>query len=162
MLSKLSNFFEGINFKDMTRENILSYLNSLRKSEDEDRLHKWIGTYNLYLTNLVRFFKCLYNPALEPRQRPKPELLNNIPKLKRKEVSIYKPTDFWTLEDDLVFFSHFLLVSEYSLMVFSRRVILWRFTNCTGENCIVPKITQTTGQCTIIRVGWHGTMPYGR
>ena len=43
-----------------------------------------------------------------------------------------------------------------------RRVILWRFTNCTVENCIVPKITQTTGQCTIIRVGQHGTMPYGR
>lgn len=103
MLFRLSNFFEGINFKDMTRENILSYLNSLRKSEDEDPLHKWIGTYNLYLTNLARFFKWLYKPALEPRQRPRPELLNNIPKLKRKEVSIYKPTDLWTLEDDLVF-----------------------------------------------------------
>ncbi|MGH9927059.1 MAG: hypothetical protein ACRD5B_16960, partial [Nitrososphaeraceae archaeon] len=35
--------------------------------------------------------------------RPKPEVISNIPKLRRKEQSIYKPTDLWTLEDDLVF-----------------------------------------------------------
>jgi hypothetical protein len=35
--------------------------------------------------------------------RLKPEVINNIPKLRRKEQSIYKPTDLWTLEDDLVF-----------------------------------------------------------
>jgi hypothetical protein len=51
----------------------------------------------------VRFFEWLYNPTREPRDRPKPKVLNNIPKLKRKETSIYKPTDLWTLEDDLVF-----------------------------------------------------------
>lgn len=80
MLTKFSGFFgDEINFKDMTREHMLSYLNSLRKSEDEDPLHKWIGTYNLYVTNLGRFFKWLYNPTLAPEERPKPELLNNIP-----------------------------------------------------------------------------------
>lgn len=101
-LTKLSDFLK-ISFKDMTRENILSYLNSLRKSEEVDPLHKWIGTYNLHVANFVRFFKWLYYPALDCRQRPKPELLNNILKLRRKETSIYKPSDLWTLEDDLIF-----------------------------------------------------------
>jgi integrase len=87
----------------MKREDILSYLNSLRKPDEMDPLHKWIGTYNLHIGNLTRFFKWLYSPTLEPEQRPKPELLNNIPKLKRKETSIYKPTDLWTLEDDTIF-----------------------------------------------------------
>ncbi len=73
----------------MTREDIVSYLNSLRKSNEVDPLHRWIGTYNLYVTNLVRFFKWLYNQTLEPRQRPRPKVLNKIPTLKRKEVSIY-------------------------------------------------------------------------
>jgi integrase/recombinase XerD len=62
-----------------------------------------LRTYNLYLILLIRFFKWLYNPILEPKERPKPQVIQNIPKLKRKEVSIYKPSDLWTLEDDLLF-----------------------------------------------------------
>jgi hypothetical protein len=30
--------------------------------------------------------------------------MENIPKLKRKEISIYKPTDLWTEKDDALFF----------------------------------------------------------
>jgi integrase/recombinase XerD len=102
-LTKLSRFHKYKAFTKMKREDILAYLNSLRKSDEMDSLHKWIGTYNLHLGNMTRFFKWLYNPTLEPRQRSKPELLNNIPKLRRKETSIYKPSDLWTIEDDLVF-----------------------------------------------------------
>ena len=50
-----------------------------------------------------RFFKWLYSPNLEPKQRSKPQIVKNIPNLKRKEISIYKPSDLWTLEDDLLF-----------------------------------------------------------
>lgn len=87
----------------MKREDIVAYLNSLRKSEDIDPLHKWISTYNLHIGNLIRFFKWLYTPTKDMANRPKPEVISNIPKLRRKEQSIYKPTDLWTLEDDLVF-----------------------------------------------------------
>jgi integrase len=101
-LTRLSRFHNSSKlFINMKREDILSYLNSLRKPDDP--LHKWIGTYNLHVANLVRFFKWLCNPSVDPRQRPKPEVLNNIPKLKRKEISIYKPSDLWTVEDDLLF-----------------------------------------------------------
>ena len=102
-LNKLSRFHNNKPFIKMKREDILSYLISLRKLDEVDPLHKWIGTYNLHIGNLTRFFKWLYNPTMEPEQRPKPKLLYNIPKLKRKETSIYKPTDLWTLEDNLVF-----------------------------------------------------------
>ncbi len=30
----------------MTRDDILLYLDSNRKSDNDDPLHKWIGTYN--------------------------------------------------------------------------------------------------------------------
>jgi integrase/recombinase XerD len=36
-------------FIDMTREDILYYLDNCRKSESEDPLHKWIASYNLRL-----------------------------------------------------------------------------------------------------------------
>lgn len=102
-LNKLSQFHKNKPFIQMKREDIISYLNSLRKSEEADPLHKWIGTYNSRIRNLNRFFRWLYNPMVEPRQRPKPKLLYNISQLRRKEVSIYKPSDLWTLEDDLLF-----------------------------------------------------------
>jgi hypothetical protein len=48
VLCYLSEFHHQKSFKDMTREDIVGYLNSLRKTEEADPLHKWIGTYNLH------------------------------------------------------------------------------------------------------------------
>ncbi len=56
--------------------------------------------------HLLRFFKWLYYPDIEPDKRPKPDVIENIPQLKRKEKSIYKPTDLWTAEDDLLFLNY--------------------------------------------------------
>jgi integrase/recombinase XerD len=44
-------------FKDMSRDDVLSYLGSLRKHEPVDPLHKWIGTYNPRLGVFHSFFK---------------------------------------------------------------------------------------------------------
>ena len=52
-----SRFLSNKKFKDMTKDDILLYLNSLRKSEIKDPLHGWISTYNLYVVVLTRFFK---------------------------------------------------------------------------------------------------------
>jgi integrase len=98
-------------FIDMTREDVLCYLDKCRKSENEDPLHKWIGSYNTKLVILSRFFKWLYYPNIEdPNKRNelskserKPNCIMGIRQLKRKEVSCYKPSDLWSQEDDLVF-----------------------------------------------------------
>lgn len=92
--------------KQLDREDVLAFLDSFRKSEIADPLHKWIGTYNLYRIYLIRFFKWLYSPDIEPDKRPKPYVVENIQELKRKEKSIYKPTDLWTSEDDLLFLKY--------------------------------------------------------
>ena len=54
----------------------------------------------------MRFFKWLYSPHIEQDKRPKPSSIENIPKLNRKEKSIYKPTDLWTAEDDSLFLKY--------------------------------------------------------
>jgi hypothetical protein len=72
----------------ITRSEIVTFLDSFRKSEDIDPLHKWIGTYNLYSVHLLRFFKWLYYPDIEPVKRSKPSVVENIPQLKRKEQSL--------------------------------------------------------------------------
>ena len=85
------------------RQDVLAFLDSFRKPEASDPLHRWIGTYNLYRAHLLRFFKWLYSPNIESDKRPKPSVVENIPQLKRKEKSTYRPTDLWTSEDDLLF-----------------------------------------------------------
>jgi integrase/recombinase XerD len=98
-------------FIDMTRDDVLCYLDKYRKPENEDPMHKWIGSYNTKLVILSRFFKWLYYPNVEdPKRRNelstlerKPDCIMGIKRLKRKEISCYKPSDLWTQEDDLVF-----------------------------------------------------------
>ena len=106
VLCYLSEFHHQKSFKDMTREDIIGYLNSLRKTEEAGPLHKWIGTYNLRRICLLRFFKWLYYPDMQPSKRLTPEIVMNIQSFKRKERSIYKPTDLWTQEDDVLFLKY--------------------------------------------------------
>jgi integrase len=107
VLAQLSKFYHNKkSFKEMLREDILLFLDSFRKPENSDPLHKWIGTYNQYTVLLIKFFKWLYYSDIEPNKRPKPQVVENIFQLKRKETSIYKPTDLWTVEDDLLFLKY--------------------------------------------------------
>jgi integrase len=98
-------------FIDMTRDDVLDYLDKSRKPENCDPLHKWIGTHNIKRIVFLRFFKWLYYPDISGPERrnelslleKKPECIIDIPQLKRKEISCYKPSDIWTQEDDLLF-----------------------------------------------------------
>jgi integrase/recombinase XerD len=54
---------------------------------------------------ITRFFKWLYYPDLSPKERIKPSCVD-IPLLKRKEQSVYKPSDMWTQDDDLLFLKY--------------------------------------------------------
>ena len=101
----LSKFHSNMKFKKMQKNDILSFLNSKRKGEHMDPLHSWIATYNLYIIILTRFFKWLYHPHLPAKERPKPSCVE-IRTLRRKEQSVYKPTDLWTQDDDLLFLKY--------------------------------------------------------
>lgn len=120
ILRSLSKFHNDKPFPRMKRDHIVTYLDSVRKSEEQDPLHKWIGTYNRYLAVLARFFRWLNNPNLEPKKRPKPEVVQNLHELKRREQSIYKPTDLWSTQDDLLFLKHCPNVRDRCYHVISR------------------------------------------
>ena len=62
LLCKFSKYYSNKSFKNLTREDVLVFLNRFIKKEQYDPLHKWIGTYNIYRQHLLRFFKWLYYP----------------------------------------------------------------------------------------------------
>lgn len=102
LLSRFSKYNDNKPFGDLTRSDVIAFLDTYRKTETQDPMHKWIGTYNLFRVYLLRFFKWLYYPDIEPGKRPKPSVVENLPNLRRKEKSIYKPTDLWTSK--MIFF----------------------------------------------------------
>ena len=85
LLSRFSIFFKNaMVFKQITRQDLLSFLDSYRKPEASDPMHKWIGTYNIMRMHLMRFFRWLYYPDVHPsKDRPKPPQIENIPELTR-------------------------------------------------------------------------------
>jgi len=105
-LITLVRYFKNKKFRKLTRADIINYLDSFRKSEEADPAHKWIGTYNLRRQLFLKFFKWLYDPIEEAKKRHIPEVMRDIPKLKRKEQSIYKPDDLWSQEDDQIFLKY--------------------------------------------------------
>jgi integrase len=106
-LYRMSKFLNNKkSYKEFTREDLLQYLDSFRRPEASDPLHQWIGSYNVERILIMRFFKWLYYPHLEQKKRLKPNVIENIPLLRRNEQSIYKPSDLWTLEDDLLFLKY--------------------------------------------------------
>jgi hypothetical protein len=72
MICRLSKFHKNKPFRDMTREDAVAFLDSLRKTEiEENPLHQWIGTYSPYRIRHLRFVKWLCSPNTEQSLSPK-------------------------------------------------------------------------------------------
>jgi integrase/predicted nucleic acid-binding Zn ribbon protein len=138
LLSRFSKYNDNKPFRDLTRSDVIAFLDTYRKTETQDPMHKWIGTYNLFLIYLLRFFKWLYYPDIEPGKRPKPSVVENLPQLRRKEKSIYKPTDLWTQQDDLLFLRY--CPSSRDRLYHS----LSRDTSCRPDEILKLKIRDIT------------------
>jgi len=96
-----------MSFKYMTRPAVVGCLERVRKSDQVDPLHRQMGTAEISRIVLLRFFKWLYYPLVSPHsKRPKPDVMQNIPQIKRREISTYKPTDLWTEEVNVLFYKH--------------------------------------------------------
>src|SRR3712207_5552653 len=93
-----------ISFSKMTREDILLFLHSLRKSISEDLTQRWIGSYNGKQIILNKFFRWLYNPN-QPNhsQRLTPHCMKGIKQLPRKQKSPCSPSDLWEPQEHAIF-----------------------------------------------------------
>ena len=106
-LVRLSKFLKGKSYHDMTKQDILEFLTSLKKPETSDPNHRSIGTYNGRQMILSKFFRWLYSPdESDYRKRVNPPCMNGIRKLPRKELSPYKPSDLWTDDEHSIFLKY--------------------------------------------------------
>jgi len=110
-----NKYLEYKDFEKITKNDILEYLNSLRKPEFIDPTHKSIGTYNVRQMVLSKFFRWFYNVHLnknndgayiESKNWITPSCMLGIRQLPRKEKSPFKPSDIWTEEDNALFLKY--------------------------------------------------------
>jgi hypothetical protein len=55
VLYRFSAFNDNKPFRDLKRANMLTFLETFRRTETQDPMHKWIGTYNTFRIHLFRF-----------------------------------------------------------------------------------------------------------
>jgi hypothetical protein len=103
----LSKYLNDKPFEQVSKQDILSYLNSLRKQTSIDPQQKWIGSYNNRLRYYAKFFRWLYNKG-EPdhRKRISPPCIQGLRQLPRQEKSSYKPSDLWDSREHAVFLKY--------------------------------------------------------
>jgi integrase len=106
-LISLLKFVNNKNFKEITKQDILDFLNNKRKPESIDPTHKSIGTWNNLQILFLKFFKWLNNQdEFDPKKRETPECMKGVRRLPRKEKSCYKPSDLWISEEHSIFLKY--------------------------------------------------------
>ena len=103
----LVRFAQKVNkpFGDMTLDDLLGYLETLKKPDSE----KWRETWNLFLVIITRFFKWFYYPNIPAGERPKPAIIAGLKKAKPKggkRKKVFGPKDLWEEEDNEIFFKY--------------------------------------------------------
>jgi site-specific recombinase XerD len=106
----LENYHMHKDLDKMDKNDITSFLNSYRKPEMLDPLHKWINTYNVRLAIICKFFKWLYGSQFDglpgATTSTIPPIISGIKRLRRKEKSSYQAKDLWTNQDDAIFLNY--------------------------------------------------------
>lgn len=107
LLMWLTRYLDHKPYENMTKQDILSYLNSIRKPASADPQQRWIGSYNGRLRYLLKFFRWLHNKD-EPdyRKRATPACIQGLRILPRQEKTAYKPTDLWDSREHAIFLKY--------------------------------------------------------
>jgi hypothetical protein len=92
-------------FLDVNAHQILSFLNSKIKNQEEDPDKKWITTWNDYLHRIKHFIRWLYNSDLNksdgtiPMEEWSTPSFLKIKEKRTKRISPYLETELWEKED---------------------------------------------------------------
>lgn len=104
MLSNAANYLRVLklfshelglkDFKDVSREDVLGFLDKRKKSIEEDPEKKWVRTWNDYLNRLIGFYRWFANHKLgkDRKDWETPEPFNSIKKVQVSQNPIAEHT----------------------------------------------------------------------
>ena len=118
---------QNVNFEEVNKTSqILSYLNTKIKSQDEDPDKKWITTWNDYLHRIKHFLRWLHNVgtlqsnAILPMDEWITPSFLEIKEKKTKRISPYLETELWEKDE-------ILLITKYETCKRNKAILtlLW-------------------------------------
>lgn len=90
--------------EDVTKDDVLSFLDRRKKSIAADPDKKWVVTWNHYLNRLIGFYRWMHNHPkntdMEDWETPEP--VCSIKRKKNKRISSYSPNDVWSIDELLL------------------------------------------------------------
>lgn len=100
VLILFSRFIGKKDLHNLERKDIIDFLDSRKKTIQEDPEQKWIITWNDYMSRLKGFFRWLYNKdnGTDRENWQTPPFIQIMSK-KNKRISRYCPSDVWTADD---------------------------------------------------------------
>jgi hypothetical protein len=132
----LSNYLANKPFGQMTKQDVLSYLNSLKKPLSEDPTHKWVGSYNGRQMILNKFFRWLYNPnESNPKERLIPPCMQGIKKLPRQEIE-----EAWKQSSNYCKIAIIAIITDFRLIVYLNRIYGLKINCCRKQYQITGNI----------------------
>ena len=108
----LSRFYKHAKaFKKLTRNEVMTFLQSYLRTPAADPDEAWISTYNLKAITIMKFYKWLYFPNLTPAQcndpdLEKPAVIKDIPLYQKKEKTSIEAKDLWLPAEDKIFLKY--------------------------------------------------------
>ncbi len=106
----LSRYFEhNKQWREFTRDDVMMFLQSYRKTPAADPKERWVNTVNRKTITCLKFFKWLYYPKLDREQRKKkkkPDVVKDLPLYRKKEKTSIEATDLWLPVEDKMFLKY--------------------------------------------------------
>ena len=89
---------------EITKEDVIKFLDKRKKSLEVDPEKKWVRTWNDYLNRLIGFYRWFANheTSKDRDDWKTPEPFNRIKKKKIKRDSSYTPNDVWYIDELLL------------------------------------------------------------
>ena len=90
--------------EDVTRDDVVAFLNKRKKSIENDPEKKWVVTWNHYLNRLIGFYRWMHNHPknIDMEDWKTPEPVCSIKRKKNKRISSYSPNDVWSIDELLL------------------------------------------------------------
>ena len=90
--------------KDVTKDEVVTFLDKRKKSIEADPDKKWVVTWNHYLNRLIGFYRWMHNHPknIDMEDWETPEPVCSIKRKKNKRISSYSPNDVWSIDELLL------------------------------------------------------------
>ena len=134
VMNLFARHLDGKPFADVTREDIIEFLDTKKKNQQDDPDEKWKTTWNSYCNRIAGFYFWFVNQhkTSDPDEWEMPAIVSTIKRKKSKRLSPYSPNDVW-LEHEI------LCVLKYCVSLRDKLVItlMW---DLAGRNHEIVKL----------------------